>query len=57
MTDQRAEAMTTLKQFEQEQIERFRPKPPKPLTPAEEFAKRLDAAQSQTISVDVGWLR
>ena len=57
MTDPHAEALATLKQFEQEQIERYRPKPPTPLTPAEEFAKRLDAAQSETISVDVGWLR
>jgi hypothetical protein len=58
MTELSPEIRETLDRLEEEQRERYRPKPPQERqTPVEAFAKHLGAARSETISVDSGWPR
>jgi hypothetical protein len=55
VTELSPEIRETLDRLEEEQRERYRPKPPQERqTPAEAFAKRLAAARTETISVDSG---
>ncbi len=51
------EVNRSLERLEQEQRDRYKPKPQEPATPTEAFATRLAAARSESISVDARWLR